>query len=64
MASQGKSSKKKRAHKVSKGVHGGGGKVRLTELEKALMGKGAMKRIEKMAKPKKSRREADSFNAA
>lgn len=34
--------KKKRAHKVSKGQHGGGGKVRLTTLELALMGKGML----------------------
>lgn len=45
-------SKKKREHKVSKGINGGGGKVRLTELEKALMGKGAMRRIALPVKPK------------
>lgn len=32
--------KKKRTHKTSKGVHGGGGKVSLTRLELALLGKG------------------------
>lgn len=32
---------KKREHKESKGIHGGGGKVRLTHIEKILMGKGA-----------------------
>jgi hypothetical protein len=62
VAAQGKSSKKARKHKVSKGEHGGGGKVRLTELQKALMGKGAMKRIEKAAKPRK-RDEAQSFTS-
>lgn len=31
---------KKRTQKVSKGVHGGGGKVRLSRLQLALMGKG------------------------
>lgn len=41
---EGKSSKRKRDHKVSRGVHGGGGKTRLTELEKALMGKGVLAR--------------------
>lgn len=61
-AKQGKSSKKPRKHKVSKGQHGGGGKVHLTELQKALMGKGAMKRIERFAKPKK--REAKNFTSA
>lgn len=34
------SSKKKRKQKISKGEHGGGGKVQLTTLQKALMGKG------------------------
>lgn len=32
--------KKKRAQKTSKGVHSGGGKVSLTRLQLALMGKG------------------------
>lgn len=31
---------KKRKTKVSKGIHGGGGKASLSEVEKALMGKG------------------------
>lgn len=50
---QGKSSKKKRDKKCkppgvsSAGVHGGGGKVTLTYLEKTLLGGGALKRIEK-----------------
>lgn len=34
--------KKKRASKTSKGIHGGGGKVRLSTLQKALMGKGML----------------------
>lgn len=34
--------KRKRKTKVSKGIHGGGGKVSLTVLEKALMGKGVL----------------------
>jgi hypothetical protein len=59
---QGKSSKRPRKPKKSKEIHGGGGKVRLTELQKALMGKGAMKRIERFAKPKK--REAKGFTSA
>jgi hypothetical protein len=33
-------SKKKRTPKTSKGIHGGGGKVKLSVIEKALMGKG------------------------
>lgn len=32
--------KKSRTHKVSKGIHGGGGKVSLTRLQLALLGKG------------------------
>ena len=32
---------KKRAQKISNGVHGGGGKVTLTHLQKILLGKGA-----------------------
>lgn len=32
--------KKKREHKVSRGIHGGGGKVKLTRLQLALLGKG------------------------
>lgn len=31
---------KKRAQKTSKGIHGGGGKVKLTRLEKFLMTRG------------------------
>ena len=50
-AKQGKSSKKPRKHKVSKGEHGGGGKVRLTELQKVHMGGGAFKRVERLVKP-------------
>ena len=38
-------SKKKREHKVSGGTGVGSRKVRLTELQKALMGGGAMARI-------------------
>lgn len=33
---------KKRKPKTSKGVHGGGGKVRLTEVQKVLNGGGAL----------------------
>lgn len=40
MASQTGKGKKKREHKVSQGKHGGGGKVRLTTLQLALLGKG------------------------
>lgn len=32
--------KKKRTPKVSKGIHGGGGKTSLGEVQKVLMGKG------------------------
>lgn len=53
MAGQGKTSKKARKTKVSKGIHGGGGKVRLTELQKALMGGGVMRRVG-TSKPYKS----------
>ena len=35
------SSKRKREKKVSAGIHGGGGKVTLTHLQKILLGKGA-----------------------
>lgn len=42
MGSVAKTSKKKRDHKVSKGEHGGGGKVRLTNIEKVLLGKGLL----------------------
>ena len=41
--------KKKRKPKSSQGIHGGGGKTRLTELQKVLLGKGmfaSMKPIE------------------
>ena len=34
--------KSKRKTKISKGIHGGGGKVRLTVLQKALLGKGIL----------------------
>lgn len=34
--------KKKRKTKTSNGVHGGGGKVSLTTLQKALLGKGIL----------------------
>lgn len=45
---------KKRATRTSKGVHGGGGKVQLTELQKVLMGKGVYQRLTPIgaAKPK------------
>ncbi len=33
---------KKRKAKTSKGIHGGGGKVRLTTIQKALLGKGML----------------------
>lgn len=36
---------RKRTAKRSKGVHGGGGKVRLSEMQKVLMGKGAYQRL-------------------
>lgn len=39
MASSG-GSQKKRTKKTSNGIHGGGGKVKLSRLELALMGKG------------------------
>lgn len=32
--------KSKRKPKTSKGIHGGGGKVRLSEVQKALLGRG------------------------
>lgn len=38
--------KRRRAHKVSNGINGGGGKVRLSEMEKALMGKGVFDRLD------------------
>lgn len=44
------SNQKKRATKVSKGIHGGGGKTRLTPLQRVLMGKGALVNIHKPAK--------------
>jgi hypothetical protein len=37
------SSKKARAHKVSHGEHGGGGKVRLNAVQKVLLGGGAFR---------------------
>lgn len=45
MAKQAKSSKKQRAHKVSKGIHGGGGKVRLNEVQKVLLNGGLYRRL-------------------
>lgn len=39
------SSKKKRKPKTSKGIHGGGGKTRLSGLEKVLMGKGVFQSL-------------------
>lgn len=50
--SGGKGGKKKRDKKCkppgvpSKGVHGGGGKVNLSYLDKTLLGGGALKRVE------------------
>lgn len=42
--------KSKRTKKVSKGVHGGGGKVRnLTEVQKVLMGGGLFRTIRVLA---------------
>lgn len=41
MAEKG-NSQRKRAHKVSKGIHGGGGKTHLTVLEKVLLGRGRL----------------------
>ena len=35
--------KSKRTAKTSKGIHGGGGKTRLTELQKVLMGGGMLR---------------------
>lgn len=40
MASKMKQSKKPRKPKTSKGIHGGGGKVSLTAIQLALLGKG------------------------
>jgi hypothetical protein len=51
-AKQGKSGKRKREHKVSKGEHGGGGKVKLTVVQKALMGKGIAHNAGSRSKPK------------
>lgn len=42
----GSNRKKKRAHKTSKGIHGGGGEVTLTTVQKALMGKGLVQSFE------------------
>lgn len=50
MAGKLKSTKKQRAHKVSKGIHGGGGKTTLTPVQRVLMGKGAYVNIAKPAK--------------
>lgn len=41
----GSNRKKKRNPKTSKGINGGGGKVSLSELQKALLGKGAFDRL-------------------
>jgi hypothetical protein len=38
----GSNRKKQRTPKTSKGIHGGGGKTKLSTLQKALMGKGLM----------------------
>ena len=45
-------SKKKRAHKESKGINGGGGRLStpLTRVEKVLMGKGMLVNVEKIGK--------------
>ncbi len=40
--------KRKRDKKISKGENGGGGKVRLTEIQKALLGKGTLARLDGM----------------
>lgn len=40
MADKSGNSKKQRKTKKSAGIHGGGGKTKLTELQKILMGKG------------------------
>lgn len=37
MATKQKSSKKQRTHKVSKGIHGGGGRVHLSTLQRVLI---------------------------
>lgn len=42
MATKEKLAKARRAHKESKGKNGGGGKVRLTELEKILLVNGGV----------------------
>ena len=39
--------KKKREHKTSKGEHGGGGKVRLSYIQKILLGGGALRTVRK-----------------
>lgn len=36
---------KTRTKKTSQGIHGGGGKVRLTEIEKVLLGGGMLRNI-------------------
>jgi hypothetical protein len=51
-----KSSKRKREHKVSKGEHGGGGKVNLTNIEKILMGKGAYQAFKPLGDERRSKR--------
>lgn len=47
--------KSKRTHKVSKGEHGGGGKVRLTEIQKALLGKGIIQSFKPITGPRLQR---------
>lgn len=42
MATKEKKTQRARAHKISKGQHGSGGKVKLTELQKVLIGNGGM----------------------
>lgn len=52
MAGQKSNSKKPRKTKVSKGIHGGGGKLRprMDEVSKALMGQGVMARLDRPPK--------------
>jgi hypothetical protein len=48
MASKLKKTKKQRKPKTSKGIHGGGGKVHgFSEVDKVLLGKGMMHRVDK-----------------
>lgn len=58
MAGQKTNSKKPRKHKVSRGIHGGGGKLRprMNEVEKALMGKGVMSRLNRPPKRRAPRK--------